>query len=103
MLERHYSPRTPVDLSGKIDRTRLKEIPADEAVLLLVKPAYQTRNNVFWLTEKGELPLAAHLLFAMLRQLDNGRWRKINAETAPGRSALAMAINDRLARAAVKK
>lgn len=103
MLERHYSPQTPVELSDKITKTRLKEIPEDESVLLLARPAYPTPKNVFWLTEKGELPKAAHRLFAMLRQLDNGRWRKINAETARGRSALATAINDRLARAAARK
>ncbi len=102
MLTCHYSPRTPIDLANKITQTRINEIPADEAVLLLVKPTYPTRNNVFWLTTKGGLPKAAHLLFAMLRQLDNGRWQKINAEVAPGRSALAMAINDRLSRASAK-
>ncbi|MFA6287099.1 MAG: L-threonylcarbamoyladenylate synthase [Opitutaceae bacterium] len=103
MLERHYSPRTPVILAHKLTTARLKLIPSDEAALLLSKPSHPTGTNVFWLTQKGRLPLAAHLLFAMLRQLDNGHWRKIHAEIAPGKSALAMAINDRLARAAAKK
>lgn len=103
MLKSHYSPRTPVNLLNKVTRTQINEIPADEAVLLQVKPAYLTQNNVFWLTANGELPKAAHILFSILRQLDNENWRKINAEVAPGRSALALAINDRLTRAAANK
>jgi len=103
MLERHYSPSTPVCLVGKMTGARLKNIPTDEAVLLLSKPAHLAPANVFWLTLHGRLPRAARLLFSRLRQLDNGGWRKIHAELAPGRSALALAINDRLSRAAAKK
>ena len=103
MLERHYSPRTPVILAHKLTPARLRLIPSDEAALFLSKPLKPPSGNIFWLTTKGRLPQAAHLLFAMLRQLDDGGWRKIHAELAPGRSALAMAINDRLARAAAKK
>ncbi len=103
MLERHYSPRTPVCLVRKLAPTRLRRIPADEAVLLLTKPVHSTPANVFWLTTGGQLPRAAHVLFAMLRQLDNGHWQKIHVEIAPGKSALSMAINDRLARAAARK
>lgn len=103
MLERHYSPRTPVGLVSKITPTAAARVPADEALLLLKRPGRPARKNIFWLTDKGDMTEAAHRLFGMLRQLDNGRWRKIHAETCPGRSALAMAINDRLARAAAKK
>jgi len=103
MLERHYSPRTPIDLVAKFASTTLRRIPENEAVLLLTKPLGPTGKNIFWLTPTGRLPLAAHRLFDRLRKLDDGRWSKIHAQTAPGRSALAMAINDRLARAASKK
>jgi len=39
----------------------------------------------------------------MLRKLDDGRWHMIHAEIPPEGSALAMAIHDRLTRAAAKK
>jgi len=103
MLSRHYSPRTPVSLTRKLTRAAINRIPADEAVLLLEKPAYPTGANIFWLTSTGRLEQAAQRLFAMLRKLDDGRWRGIHAETLSGRSSLAVAVNDRLARAAAKK
>ena len=103
MLERHYSPHTPIELVAKFTATTLRHIPEDEAVLLLAKPAKAPGKNIFSLTTTGRLPLAAHRLFDLLRKLDDGRWTKIHAEIMPGRSALAMAINDRLARAAAKK
>lgn len=60
-------------------------------------------KNVFWLSAKGELPAAAKNLFATLRALDRGGWKQIHAERAPGQDALALAINDRLTRAAAKR
>ena len=102
MLERHYSPRTPVVLVRKVTPKLVDAIPADEAVLLLSKPSRPTAKNIFWLTPAGKLSQAAHRLFDRLRMLDDGSWKKIHAETIPGKSALAMAINDRLARAAAK-
>jgi L-threonylcarbamoyladenylate synthase len=102
MLDRHYSPRTPVKLVTKFTRASREKMPVDEAVLLFAKPIGGTGENIFWLTSNGRLQHAAHRLFDMLRKLDDGRWRKIHVETAIGRSALALAINDRLARAAAK-
>ena len=103
MLARHYSPRTPVELVAKLTRASLEKIAPDEAALLFAKPSYATKPNVFWLTETSQHARAAHRLFDTLRKLDDGRWTKIHAEILRGRSALAMAINDRLARAAAKK
>ena len=60
-------------------------------------------KNVFWLTKDGDLHAAAKALFATLRQLDAGHWKKIHAERAPSDNALALAINDRLTRAAAKR
>jgi L-threonylcarbamoyladenylate synthase len=56
-------------------------------------------SNVFWLDELGRLPRAARNLFALLRDLDSRRFRKIHVERARG-GGLADAINDRLGRAA---
>lgn len=60
-------------------------------------------ENIFWLSTDGELPTAAKKLFATLRALDQGQWALIHAERAPGTNALALAINDRLTRAAAKR
>lgn len=105
MLERHYSPRTPLVLVAKLTPDAIRNLPADQAALLIARPAAALRGpNVFWLTERiGDLTGAAHHLFEQLRALDTGGWMQIHAEVAPGQSALALAINDRLLRAAAKR
>ena len=114
LLTRHYSPRTPVELhdrlvvAGVADPGPASARPAtSEAFLYFRRPELFTRTsvpkNVFWLTTDGDLRGAAKTLFATLRKLDAGRWTKIHVERAPGDSALALAINDRLTRAAAKR
>jgi L-threonylcarbamoyladenylate synthase len=131
LLTRHYSPRTPVELhdqlpqpakkgrDGPPGRPRFentdapavrpypKAIQATEAFLNFRRPELFAKTsapkNVFWLTKNGDLRAAAKTLFATLRKLDAGRWTKIHVERAPGESALALAINDRLTRAAAKR
>ena len=105
MLERHYSPRTPLTLAEKITPEFLRNLAKTEAVLFIHKPKLtRPEPNVFWLATKGdELMAAAHNLFNQLRTLDSGGWTQIHAELAPGSSALALAINDRLSRAAAKR
>jgi L-threonylcarbamoyladenylate synthase len=90
---------------------KLKNVfPGDtsiEAFLYFRRPAQFAKTsapkNVFWLTPNGDLRAAAKTLFGSLRKLDAGRWLKIHTERAPGESALALAINDRLTRAAAKR
>lgn len=104
LLERHYSPRTPLTLVRKLGATAIRRTPAGEALLFLRKPAGVSGANVFWLsTARGGLAEAAHNLFEQLRALDHGGWSRIRAELAPGSGALAVAINDRLGRAAAKR
>jgi L-threonylcarbamoyladenylate synthase len=114
MLSKHYSPRTAITLHARLSARVLKTLPADEAALFIFKPAglsgagrSQARvepENVFWLAdEAGNFSGAARRLFGMLRALDGGRWKRIHAERAPGRDGLALAINDRLTRAAAKR
>jgi L-threonylcarbamoyladenylate synthase len=104
LLTRHYSPRTPVEL---YDQIKGNPETGREALLYFRRPApfakHRATKNIFWLTENGNLHTAAKALFATLRELDAGRWTKIHAERAPGESALALAINDRLTRAAAKR
>lgn len=98
MLTRHYSPRTPVVLHSLLSGPTRR----DEAYLYFRKPSGSTAPNVRWLDQNGNLRAAARRLFAELRTLDAGGYRKIHAELAPG-DGLADAINDRLRRAAARR
>lgn len=104
MLERHYSPRTPLTLVKKLTARQARGAGPHEALLFMHKPTDMVGPNIFWLADlRGGLAQAAHRLFDTLRLLDAGEWTAIRAELAPGSDALALAINDRLARAAAKK
>lgn len=121
MLLRHYSPRTPLILHHRLKLENVLIAGANEA-FVLIKPWHSRsgknttrhsaasagqgsgimRENVFHLSGNGDLAACAKALFATLRQLDRGKWKRIHAEFAPGDTALAIAINDRLSRAAAK-
>jgi L-threonylcarbamoyladenylate synthase len=103
LLERHYSPRTPLTLVKKLTPALIKKTAADHALLFMQKPALVTANT-FWLSEvTNAFDQAAHNLFDRLRELDTGGWSHIHAEIAAGTDALALAVNDRLRRAAAKR
>lgn len=99
LLARHYSPRTPVELHRTIAPGTRRH--ADQAYLLLRKPAQPSAGNVFWLDPNGDLRGIARRLFASLRRLDKMGFTRIHVELARG-SGLAEAINDRLRRAAAR-
>jgi L-threonylcarbamoyladenylate synthase len=100
---RHYSPSVPVVLHGRLSVRRASAAPADEAWLFLRRPPGRLAGNVFWLDARGTLRGAARNLFARLRQLDRGRFRRIHVECAPAAAGgLAAALNDRLRRAAAR-
>jgi L-threonylcarbamoyladenylate synthase len=101
LLARHYSPRTPVVLHARIKPSDIRADDAREAWLFLAKPRMLTGANVRWLDARGNLAGAGRQLFATLRALDAGGFRKIHVELAPG-TGLADAINDRLRRAAAR-
>jgi L-threonylcarbamoyladenylate synthase len=104
-LERHYSPRTPLTLHDGPTPALAANGANDEAWLFLARPLrYRTRaakGNVFWLDAGGDLRRAARRLFAVLRSLDEGGFRRIHAERPRG-GGLAEALRDRLARAAAR-
>ncbi|MEN9841260.1 MAG: hypothetical protein RL376_1060, partial [Verrucomicrobiota bacterium] len=104
MLSQHYSPHTPVRLHATLDSTLIARLPADEAILLLRKPATTPRRakNIFWLSSKGRLAEIARNLFGQLRRLDQGAWTCIHVELPGDAHGLAPAIRDRLTRAAAK-
>jgi L-threonylcarbamoyladenylate synthase len=99
LLKRHYSPHTPVVLHGVATPADWLGTSPDEAWLLIMKPRRATPPNVFWLDARGNLQGVARRLFSQLRKLDAAGYRKIHVELAPG-GGLAVAINDRLQRAA---
>lgn len=108
MLSKHYSPRTPLELHVKLRPPRSDASKRDEVYVFLRRPAALRRSrslptNVLVLSPDTSLEPAARRLFATLRELDRGRWQRIHVELAPGQSALAIAINDRLTRAAAKR
>lgn len=100
MLERHYSPHTPIKLFS-----RGADLPAPvgkTAYLLLGRrESLPSVENIFYLSESGSTKEAASQLFALLRQLDQQAFRLICAELAEP-EGLGLAFNDRLTRAAAR-
>jgi len=96
MLPSHYAPDLPLRLNAD-------GAAADEALLTFGPDALirggATRLN---LSEKGDLTEAAANLFAMLRQLDQPRYRAIAVMPIP-ENGLGTVINDRLRRASVPR
>ncbi len=100
MLERHYSPRTPLVLGPMPAK-----LPAGVAAVLLRKPpGKKPAPHLFWLSPRGALSDVARNLYDVLRRADAGRYRQIRVEPlSADASGLAAAINDRLKRAAAKR
>ncbi|HVW21390.1 MAG TPA: L-threonylcarbamoyladenylate synthase [Opitutaceae bacterium] len=97
-LARHYSPRTPTVVRARLSAAAARSSPRD-AWLFVRRPARLRGRHVFWLDAAGDLRAGARRLFAVLRRIDAGGFRRIHAELAPG-GGWAEAINDRLRRAA---
>ena len=102
-LTRHYSPRTPLVLHASLPATAAVARHSQEVFVFLARPPTPHPANVRWLDERGDLRGVARRLFAELRALDDGAWKKIHVELARGDDGWAPAINDRLHRAAAKR
>lgn len=99
MLARHYSPRTPLRLRDPGLRR-----PHDVAGVFLRKPAGPSRDDAFWLSNRGALAEIARNLYRVLRAADQQGCREIWIEPLPADAGgLATAIRDRLMRAAAKR
>jgi L-threonylcarbamoyladenylate synthase len=100
-MVRHYSPRTPVVVHDRMTAAMAARGGAGEAWLFIARPgtAKGRARNIFWLDARGDLRGAARRLFAALRELDQGGFRRIHAERPQG-PGLAEALRDRLDRAA---
>ena len=96
---RHYSPRTPLRL---FEEGSLPTIGSRDAIIRLKRPREAT-NNTFWFSEDGELAEVARTLFDLLRSIDPRGYSCVHCETpAADGSGLAIAIRDRLGRAAAR-
>jgi len=101
-LPRHYSPRHPLRLHRRLTPALVDRGARDEAWICFRRPAWAAgRENVFWLSAAGDPAAAGRRLFALLRRLDRGHWRRLHAGLAPAGGPGA-AINDRLRRAATR-
>jgi L-threonylcarbamoyladenylate synthase len=104
MLEQHYSPRTPFQLVR-----RARAVRPGVAIIHWRRPTVKiaaTRESgaQFWMSEDGSPESAARNLYARLREADAGNFEQIVCEQAPASAGpLAIAINDRLRRAAGKR
>jgi L-threonylcarbamoyladenylate synthase len=96
LLERHYSPRTPLRLTAR-PAGATKQI----ALIFLRKPAGKSTAQVYWLSQRGALDEIARHLYRVLRAADMGGYREIQLEKLPATAGgLAAALHDRMKRAA---
>lgn len=103
MLDRHYSPRTPLTLHAPGALPRVFG-PGRIAVIHRARPASPTVDGAehFWFSESGEPAEVARTLFALVRHLDAQGFDALHAEASPA-GGIGDAINDRLRRAAAKR
>lgn len=98
MLERHYSPRTPL----RLWKTNEPVPPGKVGLLTWRHTAADSRfDRIIDLSPTGDLVEAAARLFESMRELDSARLDLILATTFP-EQGLGRAINDRLRRAAAR-
>ncbi|NBD38343.1 MAG: threonylcarbamoyl-AMP synthase [Verrucomicrobia bacterium] len=105
-MERHYSPGTPLFLFES-------EPPADagtsrQAVVFLQPPRERphpipAHAHAYWWSESGDLTEMAQNLFSLLRRLDAAGYVAIHCQLPAGEEPLAVAVRDRLRRAAAGK
>jgi L-threonylcarbamoyladenylate synthase len=99
LLARHYSPRQPLFTHRHITAAIVARAGTDEAWICIRKPRWAAgAKNIFWLSAAGDLRQAGRRLFALVRRLDRGGWKRLHAELALSAGPGA-AINDRLRRA----
>ncbi len=102
MMEKHYSPRTPLGLREAAFTP--DELARDDGIARVVfarnRRGFGSRA-VSWLSESGDPAEAAQRLYALMRELDARGWARIEFEPAPDHG-LGLAINDRLRRAAAR-
>jgi L-threonylcarbamoyladenylate synthase len=100
MLQRHYSPRTPLYLFSQKSELPLAMEKNVARVFLSQKDHQDFCENDFFLSCDGNLAFVAKRLFALLRELDGSHaYKKIYCQCPPS-DGWGIAIADRLRRAA---
>ena len=98
MLSQHYSPRTRL-----LIKPTMNELPSEVGGIFLRKPPGRRTAGIYWLSKHASLKEIAHNLYGVLRNADHGHHREIWIEALPENTGeLAIAINDRIRRAAAK-
>lgn len=105
-LKQHYSPNTTVELipygSWKdVTMTRYRTSETNKIAYVYTQKPELLSENVYWLSETGNVQEIAHNLFATLQKLDQLSFETLRVEMSNDIS-LGLAINDRLRRAAAK-
>lgn len=110
LLDRHYSPRTPLVLfSGPEDLPTalalpLRRPPRSCAIVWVARPSAPPPETGgaghYWLSDDGDPATAARGLYDLLHRLDDGSSEVLAIQRFPGASGWSAALNDRLRRAA---
>jgi L-threonylcarbamoyladenylate synthase len=91
MLKKHYSPGIPIKLNQKKAKN-------NEAFIVFGKK-YKKAKNIFNLSNKSDLNVAARNLYKILRLIKKKNYKLICVSSIP-QTGIGLAINDRLTRAA---
>jgi L-threonylcarbamoyladenylate synthase len=91
MLKKHYSPGIPIKLNQKKAKN-------NEAFIVFGKK-YKKAKNIFNLSSKSNLNVAARNLYKILRLIKKKNYKMICVSSIP-QTGIGLAINDRLTRAA---
>ncbi len=101
-LPSHYAPTTPLDVIESRDlEERANHLVAKgvRVAVLARRNAPPIRSGVVWRVISADAASYAHILYAMLRELDSGGYDRILVEDVPEGDAW-LAVRDRLRRAA---
>lgn len=96
-LSKHYSPKTQIYVVAH-GQLVLSPVPG-EAIIANKRPVGSERENVFWLSENGDLKEVARNFFDLVQKLDHMPYTRLSIEMLP-QEGLGIALNDRLQRAA---
>ncbi|HVU17861.1 MAG TPA: L-threonylcarbamoyladenylate synthase [Candidatus Didemnitutus sp.] len=105
LLDQHYSPSTPLEVRTKIASSLTRSGEPHTAYIFRRRPRGRIRRGIFSFSRTGSAREVARHLYRVLREVDAAGFRKIVAESMPVRAGdpLAVAINDRLLRAAGRR
>ena len=102
-LKQHYSPHAEVHLIEHGITCENLAKRSNTAVLLNQRPSTKEEiaEDIFWLSEDGDMSTVASNLFGMLQKLDRQGYLRIAVELCP-EEGIGRAINDRLNRSSAK-